>query len=798
MRIEQLVLYGPGDDERIRFGPGVTVFAGLTADDRTELLETVADALTGRLPNASVVYTDRDGHRVYADRTGATFAETGLAAPRPSEVLGRDPAALVELLRLDAAALGLGEQVSPEDLRRELTTSREALAAAQSAHTEQVERADMIQGWEAKLVELDSRIERAGDDDARWSWIGSRRRLDELQAELNIVEQSHHGLSDDQILATVDALRSAGAVWTELATEASSQREQIGDLPDVSPEDLDRVAATPPALPPGFAAQLESWQAAHDLCRSAEAEVQLIKQPVPVPEDPLVVHFASIDQSGLWAVHAELARATETYERHAVSADRGDLTTEAEERIEAAHLEVVRCQRTIERRFRPGVLASAALTVTALLAGQAISVALGVIMLIAAVAMGLWLLAVPRRQLGVASAVEREALSHADASSWLGLHLRRLDTLSDANDQKEYEVAADARAAARLDWDELAGAHQPDELDERAEAVRAHAVATDPQLMARRRKEADAFAIACREAEAAARQSLATGLSPYGLGGEFGADLAPPQLLAVLEGRITAGAAARRTRTAVQLDQREADAAHRLDGVLTHLGYQDGSLESRLERAIGAVASARARQENGVRTKAELKAEIATMQAELRATARPGWAEAPEPTGPPTDPELLKARRQEVGELINAAGAPDVVGAERRVQATEAKVADLVGRLDELGRDHGSLRRRLMERCARGATIGGSDDAAPVVVDEALLSVPVGERLDLLDVLIDVSANVQVIMLTEDPVVSRWARDRATNAPVALYQSTAEPAPARPVTTQRTGGPTPILWSPAR
>ena len=39
MRLEQLVLYGAGVDDRLRFGSHVTVFAGLGAPDRIELIE---------------------------------------------------------------------------------------------------------------------------------------------------------------------------------------------------------------------------------------------------------------------------------------------------------------------------------------------------------------------------------------------------------------------------------------------------------------------------------------------------------------------------------------------------------------------------------------------------------------------------------------------------------------------------------------------------------------------------------------------------------------------------------------
>ena len=121
MRLEQLVLYGPGDDDRLRFGPHVTVFAGLGAADRMELIETIVDALTGRLSNASVVFTDHRGRRVFADRTGATFADDGVVAPGPSDLLGRDPSAVAGLLTLAATDLGLGLDVTAAQLGEQLS-----------------------------------------------------------------------------------------------------------------------------------------------------------------------------------------------------------------------------------------------------------------------------------------------------------------------------------------------------------------------------------------------------------------------------------------------------------------------------------------------------------------------------------------------------------------------------------------------------------------------------------------------------------------------------------------------------
>ena len=124
--------------------------------------------------------------------------------------------------------------------------------------------------------------------------------------------------------------------------------------------------------------------------------------------------------------------------------------------------------------------------------------------------------------------------------------------------------------------------------------------------------------------------------------------------------------------------------------MLTHLGYDDGDLESRLERAIAAVAAARRRQEAGSRGRAEIEQEVAALDA-----AAPGHRPARLGRGgradrsAPTDPDLLEARRREMGELVAAAAGPDVVGAERRYDVSLARVNELEARLDEPGQRAG-------------------------------------------------------------------------------------------------------------
>lgn len=772
MRIDQLVLYGPGDDERITFGAGITVFAGLPSSERVALIGTVVDALAGRLPNASVIYTDADGARIYADRTGASYAASGQPAPAPADLLGRDRVALTDLLGLDGPALGLGTSQSPEPIQKDLRAARTQHDDLRVVHAEQAERAALINTWEQDLIELDAAIQRSDEDAAQWAWVQRRREVDELKAELNLVEQAHDGRSDQETLAAVDALRSAGATWTDLAARTSALRAEIGeigDIDDVSGADLARVAATPPGAPAGFTTRVETWQQATDLLRGAEAERALVDIDVPAPDDPLITQFATIDQNALRTTHDRLLEAESSFADQSAAIDRSGLDSETERRIEAAHLEVVRCQRDVERRFRPGVLGASVLAVGALLAGQTISIIVGIAMLVGAVAMGTWLLIVPRRRLALAAEAERQSLHGADASSWLGLHLRRLDDMGATSDREHFERAAAARDQARADWHELAGDESPADFAARAEQVRAYAEAIDSKAVQRRRHEAETLLAAAVESERSAKQSASGGLEAYGI--TIGSDVEPAMLPAIVAARVGAGEVARRVKELRRAEQHELEASRQLVAVLRGLGYEDGALEVRLERAIAAVTAARQRRDGTDRTVPQLRATIAEREVALQDGHNRGWADLATPHTAPTDPSLLSARRNDLAELISEAGRPDLEGSARRVETAAEHVATLEARLAALADGPAKVRDRLLARARRSIRVGERTETLPLIIDDTLAAAPLPLRIDLLDALVQITGETQVIMLTDDPTVSRWARQRADRAAITLYEA---------------------------
>ncbi len=773
MRLEQLVLYGPCDDERIRFGPGMTVFGGLTPTERAALIGTVVDALTGRLPNASVVFTDHDDERIYADRTGATYASTGAQAAEPGELMGRDRRVVRDLLVVRAEDLGLGEAATPDDLRSRLAQATHDAEQRRAEHARELALVGQIAADRDALAALDDRLERAEDDAARWAWVELRRRLDAARTELAVHDRPSGEEGDRQLLAAVEELRQIGERWATAAHDASELRLSLGPLPQVTAEDLALVAATPDGLPEQLEADLAAWHEASAARAEAEAALDASRAPAPPPEDPLVRTFAELDQVMLWPIHRELVRATDAYEASVATLDRAETDAELEARIEAAHVEVVRLERKKEVLFRPGMLGSALLAVGALLAGKAISVPLGIVCLVGSVAMAYWLITVPRRLLARAEAAEHEALADADAESWLGLHLRRLDSVEDHAERKRLAQAATERAAAMADWRDLCGDLDPAELTVRAEEVWELLDRRDPSTIARRVAIAEDALAEAAEAERTARAAVAAQLHGYGLAAEGAADLDPEQLSTVLARRVEAGRVARRTERLLLLTAIEDEEGRTLDGLLAKLGFADGDRAERLDRAIRAVTDARERSADDEtrRSRRSIEAEIEALAAELEATRQASWHDTPEPDAPPTPPEALEQARRELSERIVEAGRPDVAGAERRLDLAEALVGDLESRLAQLEAGPASIQQRLIRRLGRTTWLGGHDDTVPVILDDALASIPTGERMELLDLLVRLSGRTQVILLTDDPATSTWARDRAARKPVTLFEA---------------------------
>ncbi len=779
MRLEQLVLFGPSDNFTVTFGPRVTVLSGLDPAERAGLLQTLVEAMAGQVPNASVVFVDSAGRRVFADRMGATYAETGVAAPTLGDLLGTDPSLIADLVTLTADDLGIGATRSPDEVAAELAGARAAHAQvlAEQAAANQVIIG--IEQLEAGLAELDERIDRATDDAARWAWIQLRNELDAIRAELAALDRidddsDDHEEGDARLLDAVEQLRAAGEAWADASATAMELAEELGPLPPVSDADLARVASTPDILPADLDERIAAIAEADSAQAAAERALAEAHLPPADPGDGVVYQLAQLDQPELWEAHDAATAAQAAYEAELRSreGEGEDHDPKIEGGIEDAHLEVVRCQRELDRRFRPGVLGSGALAVSALLAGDQLSVIVGLVLLAGSMGLGWWLLAMPRQALAQAEHDERESLAHAEADSWLGLHLRRIDHVMQPADRTTLSAALDRCTTTQLDWEERSGGVSLAAAGARRDAILAHAEAIDPAAR-ERRAQASADALGQRVAQAeAAHASLGAALEGYGLSPEGTLDLDPGQIRRVLEQRTAAGRFARQV---LELQHQRATAVSTgaiLDRLLRDLGFGDGDLAGRLERALVGVEAARARRaQDDPAHRDELEAEAIRLSAEVESGRRLSWDLTPDPAAPPEERGALLDRRHELGLEVASHRRPDLTSIERRLDVATERMRSLEDEERELAEGSGSVRRRLADRIARTTWIGPNEESLPVIIDDAFVGAEPEELFKLLDLIVRLSSSAQIVLMSSDLTVAKWARREAAHGIIALFES---------------------------
>lgn len=774
MRLEQLVLFGPSDNFCVQFGPRVTVLAGLEADERASMVETLVAAMAGQLPNASVIFVDAAGRRVYADRVGATYADSGVAAPSLSELIGTDPAVVSELVTLRAEDLGLGDGRDEGEIHDDLASARAQLAIVTEEQQEATTIVVELDAWQRDLDRLDEEIARAPEEQARWEWIQLRTQLDAVRAELASLDRVDEA-SDDadaRLLGAVEDLRSAGEAWAEASAEATELAQRLGPLPPVSRADMARVAATPEALPADFDERIAAVEVADELRIASEGALASATAPAEDPGDGIVFQLASVDQDALWKAHRAAVKAQAHYDAEKAKLD-DQVDPETENEIELAHREVVQCQRVVDQRFRPGVLGASALLAAGVLAALTISILVTIAAIAGAVALAVALIVKPRQALALAEREEEMALGSSEAESWLGIHLLRIDDVMQPSDRTSLNIALDRRTSTRIDWDELSGGTSLEAAGDREAAIRDHAAAIDPRERAvRARVATDALEHATQEA-ARARHALTDGLEAYGLPADGAADLAPTQIRALLEQRTAAGRFARQALALLDHQDTATEAGTRLDALLRDLGFDDGDLAGRLERAIVSVEAARRRRQisEDVRSRDELEAEAARLGAEVDRRRRMSWDLLPDPDAAPAPlAELMDARRA-LAERLAERRRPNVSDLERRVAVAADRVAAAEAELAALAEGPVSLRRRLADRIARTGWLGGQEETLPLLIDDALADVAPSELFDLLDMVVRLSDRTQIVLLSSDPTIAKWARREAAHGIISVFEA---------------------------
>jgi tetratricopeptide (TPR) repeat protein len=240
---------------------------------------------------------------------------------------------------------------------------------------------------------------------------------------------------------------------------------------------------------------------------------------------------------------------------------------------------------------------------------------------------------------------------------------------------------------------------------------------------------------------------------------------------------------ARLQRSLEAAEDEEGGIRQKLDARLAELGFDDGDVEARLggfEWALS-IAQERLQTRDHARPLAEVEADLARLEAEVRRESRPEWdasvgpADAEEP-----DAIALQARRDETHAAWTAAArlVPDVRRITDRHSAVERRVAVLEAGLEGAGVTGRVTTRevepQLQARLAAVRRPGSHDETIPLLVDEALLRLDSEVKWSMLDMLERCAAQVQMVYLTDDPEVITWARRRVGADALSLLESSAD------------------------
>jgi hypothetical protein len=171
----------------------------------------------------------------------------------------------------------------------------------------------------------------------------------------------------------------------------------------------------------------------------------------------------------------------------------------------------------------------------------------------------------------------------------------------------------------------------------------------------------------------------------------------------------------------------------------------------------------------------ELEAEIARLANEVEQRQRIGWDVLPAPTTPPADRAQLMDQRRALSDRIATTRRPDLSDLDRRAGVAAERVRMLETERSSLAEGPTALRRRLADRIGRTTWIGPDEEALPLVIDDAFVELDPGELFKMLDMIVRLSVRTQIVLLTSDVTVARWARREAEHGVISLFEADSAP-----------------------
>lgn len=787
MRFDELILKAEDGELRLRFHEQLTILSGLGADERASFATSVLTALTGGPDHSALRYIDGQGKSVavLVDAGGVTARrEDGAPVASLLGTLAPDINGLRSLMLLDADDLGVLDRRSREDEPDDLREARDTLEQLTAELTAARGQADAVESLQRQIDELDEALRAARDGVARREYAQVLARLEAVRAELAALQSSAGAVEADRnLLQHAGEVRGLAARWQAAQDRVAELVAAAGDHPRLEADERDRLAAVP-AEPPTDLGRLTALleQATHEREELDRRLQELSVSRLPAPSDPLVADLGVLDQEALWSAADRLRDAGEAVQRVQMSLgglelDEIQSATELIDAIEGAHAEVEAADRAVASA-RPAGLAGTGLGLTASVLGVAAAPVLIPIGIVgAAAAAGAGLLR-PRARRAKAAKAEQEALAQADATSYLGFHIRRVEATVDPKLRQVVETTVVEQRAAAEAWSDLVGeapladalAHR-DEIGSYHEALR-NLGETAEEIEALRRQLDEQAEPAVR----AAYVALAEACQPYAL--PDGALGAPRELPALVAAQCAAGAAARAQAVLDEAETDEANAVGLLEDLLLHLGVDTGPLDARLQWFERSVADADQRElaRTRARPSGEIEAEISSLQSAADRLRRPEWgAVTAAEAATPDIPELEARRADLVNELTAARAEVDLERLADRHAAVERRVSSLEVRYKgaDANGDPGAIadiQQHLLAHLGRAAHAGPHGDPVPVILDDVFVRVPADRKWDLLDLLHRLAETHQLVYLSDDAFVAAWARQRALDGSVTLLE----------------------------
>ncbi len=690
MRFEELIVQEEDGDLRVRFHPELTVVSGLPAPERRALAESVLGAVSGVLETTTLRYIDSDGRPTTLVSRGGTPVAThddGATARHPLSAVSADPASLRSVMLLSIAELGVLHRASRDDDPPELVEARATLEELTAELDAALGRQHEVETLQRDVERIEDELRSARDGVARREYAQVLARLEQVRAEAAAVHAGAASIdSDRHLLASADAARALATTWAEADALVTELRARLEGRPHFEHDERDVLATIPPEVPEDIDELIESLERATAIRDALDQRLQILSvSKLPAPSDPVVAELGLLDRQVLWETADRLSEATEQLRRVQVSlggVEVDDLgpPPEVVERIELAHAATEAADRAAGAAKVPGI-GAASLGVAAGAIGftaAPLLVPVGLIVTAVAVVAGI---VRPGLRRARAARAERAALEQAEATSYLGFHIRRVEASVDPALRSVVESSLTEHRYANARWIELVGGAVTveraqslrDEVEDYHEAVRNLGDTAEEieQLRRQLHDEAD-------PRQAAARAALVDAIEPFHLSE---ADLDDPDgvvpgLLHQVELGITA-------RAQTDLDDAEVDAqkaAAALDDLLCELGFDAGPLEARVGALEWAVS--RAAEREGVRAGArptdEIESELRELQESASALRRPEWATVTAADADTPDIPDLEARLADVvARLADARVEVDVDRLADRQAAVERRVAAL-------------------------------------------------------------------------------------------------------------------------